>query len=272
MTTSPKAPEVSPSSYTDLHALATLIYWLLFQRHPLEGPKHHHAEPGLDEALALGERALFIEHPSDSSNRPKNLRIPFTSLLTPGVQKLMLQAFVEGLHKPRRRPAAAYWERELVRMSDAIVPCSSSKCFLGGYPVIAGQRIRCPMCGSKPPGISTLPILHMYRPRRGRIGHFQRDRDYYFVGWPDRSLHIWHMNPGKMPGPGVDTNPKGLIKYSRGKWYLKNVDFPEVRVLDRFGGHKEVKQGKSLELVGDSQLLLGSPDSCRMAHIQMISI
>ncbi|MBY0445693.1 MAG: kinase, partial [Burkholderiales bacterium] len=59
-----------PRRETDQHALAVLIYMYLLYRHPLRGGKVHDIDDEQrDEALAMGERALFIEHPSDSSNR-----------------------------------------------------------------------------------------------------------------------------------------------------------------------------------------------------------
>lgn len=71
---------ILPSIATDRHALAVLIYMYLFFRHPLRGGKIHDMTNELqDEALAMGERALFIEHPSDKSNAVKlNQVSPFS--------------------------------------------------------------------------------------------------------------------------------------------------------------------------------------------------
>jgi hypothetical protein len=52
--------------------LAVLIYMYLLYRHPLRGGKVHDVnDPQRDENLAMGENALFIEHPTDPSNRVK---------------------------------------------------------------------------------------------------------------------------------------------------------------------------------------------------------
>ena len=64
---------LDPSAQTDLHALAVLIYQILFLRHPLEGKKIHARDPYKDDQYRYGERALFIEHPTDPSNRPEKL-------------------------------------------------------------------------------------------------------------------------------------------------------------------------------------------------------
>jgi len=64
----PDHPQLKlPSSSTDLHALSVLIYEYLLQRHPLKGPKVHSlASAEEDDRLAMGEKALFIEHRHDT--------------------------------------------------------------------------------------------------------------------------------------------------------------------------------------------------------------
>jgi serine/threonine protein kinase len=60
-----------PSIQTDRHALAVMIYMYLLYRHPLRGGKIHDLDPMKDEELGMGAKALFVEHPTDKSNRPK---------------------------------------------------------------------------------------------------------------------------------------------------------------------------------------------------------
>lgn len=265
---------VDPSSQTDLHALATLIYWLLFQRHPLIGPKMHSKDPTLDEALALGERALFIEDPTDQSNHIPNLPVPYTSMLTPAVQELIEKAFVHGLHSPTKRPSAADWERFLVRMTDAIVACENKRCLLGDFVLQPHKPARCPACNTPLRNPPYIPILNFYQPRGGRKGHFQNDRGYAMVGWPGRTLHIWHASPAQTPGPNVDHNPKARLEFDqrRGKWYLQNADLPDVRLLDGAIGQQEVNPGKRVELVDGARLLLGPPEQCRLAYVEMLKL
>lgn len=266
--------KVDPSSQTDLHALSTLIYWLLFRRHPLIGPKVHHPDPGLDEALGLGERALFIEHPTDKSNHIRDLPVPYTSMLTPAVQELVENAFILGLHNPARRPSAADWERFLVRMTDSIVPCQNTRCPLGTF-VLQPQRLaRCPACNTPLRSLPYVPILNFYRPRRGRKGHFQNDRDYTMVGWHGRTLHVWHADAAQAPGPGVDHNPKAMLEFDRrqSKWYLRNADMPDMCLLDGVSGHQDVSPGKRVELTHGARLLLGSPHQCRLVYVQMLKL
>ena len=67
---------VLPSRTTDRHALAVLLYMYLFYRHPLRGAKVFDPDPMKDEELGMGSQALFVEHPTDTSNRvrPDDLR------------------------------------------------------------------------------------------------------------------------------------------------------------------------------------------------------
>ena len=98
------APEVlagkaHPCIETDRHALAVLIYESLLLRHPLRGPKvNSKVSPEEDEKLSMGEKALFVEHPTDKSNwlRPPP-PIPMTRL-GPYLAALFNRAFIDGLH------------------------------------------------------------------------------------------------------------------------------------------------------------------------------
>ncbi|WP_217270631.1 hypothetical protein, partial [Fundidesulfovibrio magnetotacticus] len=81
---------VTPSILTDLHALSTLIYQCLFLRHPLQGPKVHPANSSEEqETMEMGHKGLFVEHPTDKSNRPKKLDVPY-SVLGPYLGELFL--------------------------------------------------------------------------------------------------------------------------------------------------------------------------------------
>ncbi len=106
-----------PSRYTDLHALAVLIYMYLLYRHPLRGGKVWDIDdPTKDEGMTMGAKALFIEHPTDSTNRvkPSQLdkselpqgdpsRLPYT-ICGPYLKPLFDRAFIDGLLINRRVP------------------------------------------------------------------------------------------------------------------------------------------------------------------------
>ena len=129
-----------PCIQTDRHALAVLIYMYLLNRHPLRGGKVNDLDAAKDEELSMGKMALFIEHPTDKSNRPKvkNLapselpqgdvtKMPYT-ICGPYLKELFDKAFIDGLHNPAMRPSAAEWELALVRTMDLIQPCQNPQC------------------------------------------------------------------------------------------------------------------------------------------------
>lgn len=126
----PQGSQVLPNQETDRHSLAVLIYSLLLCRHPLDGAAVWDADGDKrDDDLTYGEKALFIEHPTDKRNRYdwnwvvadskktdlSFLRpwrdldtLPYTKL-GPHLSALIERAFVDGLHNPSARPTAAEW-------------------------------------------------------------------------------------------------------------------------------------------------------------------
>lgn len=272
LNTAPARPRVHPSTHTDLHALATLIYWLLLQRHPLLGPKQHATDPHLDEALALGERALFIEDHLDRSNNPTDLTVPYTAFFTPAVQDLVRRAFIDGLHQPEKRPSAAEWEKGLERMRDALAPCTNKKCVLDQFVLHANHPARCPLCGQPLTNVPTVPFLTFYRPRGGMKGHYQSDQGYTFVGLPNRTLHMWHVTTGQAGDPTIDRQPKAEFRWHKQKWHLKNLDLAEMHLLAQGRGQTIVPPGQEIEITDGARLLLGPPDQCRLAYVQLIKV
>ena len=129
-----------PSIQTDRHALAVLIYMYLLYRHPLRGGKVNDLDAAKDEELSMGAKALFVEHPTDKSNRPKtaNLapaelpqgdvdKLPYT-ICGPYLKDLFDRAFIQGLHNPSLRPTAQDWETALVKTTDLMQPCQNPAC------------------------------------------------------------------------------------------------------------------------------------------------
>jgi hypothetical protein len=148
------APEVvagraQPSIETDKHALAVLVYEILLQRHPLVGRKVHSTRsPEEDEQLSMGDRALWIEHPSDHGNLPAfPIKVP-VARLGPFLEAVCRKAFVDGLHHPSRRPDAAEWESALYRTLHTLHPSPARGEW---FPTGPGLSTRCPFTGERPP-------------------------------------------------------------------------------------------------------------------------
>ena len=190
-----------PKRETDQHALSVLIYMYLLYRHPLRGRKIHDADPLRDEELSMGERALFIEHPTDVQNRPnpRDARpgdLPWAdveqrpySIAGPYLKELFEKAFISGLHNPAERPSADNWERALVKTIDLMQPCSNPQCEQKWYVFDNTKSPSCPFCGTRFAG--QLPILNLYS-SRGK-GKFTADQHRLMV-YSDQYLYEWHSN------------------------------------------------------------------------------
>lgn len=119
----------------------------------------------------MGSKSLFVEHPSDKSNRIKasNVneanspgRIPAASrtLLPVPIFRSYSRAFVDGLQYSSKRPTADEWETALVKTVDLLQPCANPNCEQKWYPFDNSRAPKCPFCGT--PHQGKLPVLNLY--------------------------------------------------------------------------------------------------------------
>ena len=269
-----------PKRETDLHALAVLIYMYLLYRHPLRGGKVHDIDDEQrDELLTMGERALFVEDPTNNSNRiklknvkPSELpwadtdKIPYT-VTGPYIRELLLQAFVVGLHDPTMRPSANDWETALVKTVDLIQPCQNTSCEQKWYVFDNSTRPSCPFCGT--PFKGKLPILNLYSSRKE--GSFRPDNHRLMV-YTNQSMFSWHANNLIVPNEKLSDEQKkrvGYFVYHGEKWWLVNERLDnltdvtnEPKVLIPIGGKIELKDGQ--------KILFAKGDGGRLAVVQMV--
>lgn len=266
-----------PSVLTDRHALAVLIYMYLFYRHPLRGGKVHDMDATKDEELAMGTRALFVEHPTDASNRVKAVQLskaqlpwadpstmPYT-IAGPLLADLFRKAFVNGLHDPQNRPTASEWENALVRTIDIIQPCSA-KCEMGWYVFDNSTKPKCPCCGTVYQG--KLPVLNLYSSRHS--GTYQSDNHRVMV-WDGQSLFSWHVNRKIFPNEHLLPDQKKRVGYfqrHQGDWFLVNEGMPEMYDVI---AKKDVPIGGHVKLTDGSQLLLSRTDGSRLIQVQLVN-
>lgn len=266
---------ILPSRTTDRHALAVLMYMYLFFRHPLRGRQVFDPDPTKDEELGMGERALFVEHPTDLSNRvrPSDLRresLPWGDpeerpygMAGPLLKELFDKAFVTGLHEPEKRPSAADWENALVRTMDMIQPCTA-KCEMGWFVFDNTTNPVCPHC--RTPYTGKLPVLNLYSSRAK--GNFRLD-DHRVMVWDGQSLFPWHVSRKVFPNEHLAAGDKHRVGYFRlhgGEWYLVNEGMPGMR--DVING-KEVAIGEHVMLADGVQVLLSPEDGGRLIQVQM---
>lgn len=265
------APEVvmgnaEPSIRTDLHALAVLIYQTLLFRHPLKGPKVHAQNSEEDEKLSYGSKALFIEHPTDSSNRPKGIQNSY-KILGPFLSSLIERSFITSLQVPNNRPTAIEWEQALVKSMDILVPCSNPQCEKKWY-IMGDFQPTCPWCHTKLP-YKTLPMLYYYKEQGGKKGHYIYEAQNMFV-WHGRRIHKWHVYDNIWPGEKVDKTEYGYFQYHQGEWYLVNTGM--LGAVINNGSMSNFNPGSQIHLTQGLQIKLSNQDHGRLVQTHMIKI
>lgn len=252
---------VLPSRRTDQHALAVLIYEYLLGRHPLRGPKINSTiSAEEDEQLSMGAKALWIEDPGDTSNRPGTLTLSY-EVLGPYLAPLMRQAFVQGLHHPGERPGADEWERALVKTTDLLMPCPNPKC-TGKWLVWRMESPTCPWCQTTLE--SRFPRLNFFRP--AKAGQFSFER-HQLVVWHHQRLYRWHVFDNHFPGEGADRTPLGYFAKQGDRWWLVNQSQESLFPFE----DPPVAPGQGLELKDGQLIQLSRSPHGRVAQVQMSS-
>ncbi len=265
---------VLPSIDTDCHALATLIYMYLLNRHPLKGGKVYDLDPDEDEEMIMGERALFIEHPTNFENRVKvsdlypaerecgdPAKTPYT-LCGPYLKTLFERAFIDGLHNPKLRPRADEWATALVNTYELLVPCTSMVCEHGWFVYDKGVE-ECPFCHTR---IQTpLPVFYFYR-RSGEEEYALTNTR--FVGFNGKKLCSWLLAAERRPLEFTSEKEfatEAYISFENGNWYVNNVSLSFMQdALYR----TETKTGESYKIT-DSCCLFFSSDLDELVSVRL---
>jgi hypothetical protein len=243
---------------TDQHALAVLLYEYLLFRHPLRGPKIHSATSAEeDELLSMGAKALFVEHPSDQTNRPPDLR-GLTADLGPHLADLFQRAFVKGLHAPNDRPGAIEWERALIKTWDLMHPCGNPTCQNKWFVVHTPKALTCPFCRTKL--ASPVPVLKLRK--EARPGQWMQDGTV--VVYNGLGLFPWHVFDHVFPGEKADRTRQGYVSLYQGKWVLVNE---KMASLTSPGGSR-VGPGAAVELKPGTPFRLSQEAHGRMAEVE----
>lgn len=267
-----------PSIATDRHALAVMIYMYLLYRHPLRGGKINDTDAQRDEELSMGEKALFIEHPTDKSNRPRldqvkatHLpwadvdKIPYT-VCGPYLKELFDKAFIDGLHNPSLRPTADEWEQALVKTVDLLQPCQNKSCDQKWFVFDNTTSPCCPFCNT--PYRGQLPVLNLYWSRKP--GSFTPENHRLMV-YHNQYLYPWHVNRNIYPNERLteqQKKPVGYFVFHNNKWQLVNQTLTSLRDVTE---GKEVPVNSMVELTDNKQLLLSAEEGGRLVIIQLVS-
>lgn len=269
---------VLPNQKTDLHALAVLIYMYLFRRHPLRGGKIWDLDSEKDELLAMGEKAIFVEHPTDNTNQVKEdglkkwnafwgnpKKIPYTTA-GPYLSELFKRAFIDGLHNPILRPIANEWEIALLKTVDLIQPCSNPNCNEKWYVFDNSAKPKCPFCGTLHKG--SLPVADLYYNAGG--GKFKPENHRLMV-YHEQYLFKWHSSKNIIRNENLtdnDRKPVGYFTFYQNKWVLVNQGLSSMKDLTE---NKEIPIGQMVELKDKKQIMLSNEDGGRLLYITLIN-
>lgn len=269
-----------PNRLTDLHALAVLIYMYLLYRHPLRGGNYFGAmETEKEEDLLMGEKALFIEHPTDKSN--KNLKReygdnlekfkPWTDLnktpytiTGPYLKELFDQAFVTGLHNPNNRPTADAWEQALIKTNDLKLQCSNARCDQKWFIYNNTKNTNCPFCGTK--YNHSIPVLDFFYQFRPNVWKPENQR---LVIYNNSTLHQWHANRNVIRNERLTDADKarlGYFSFHNGKWIFVNEKLTSMKDVTE---NKQIPIGSMVEITDGKKLLLSKEDGGRVVIISI---
>jgi DNA-binding helix-hairpin-helix protein with protein kinase domain len=271
-----------PNIQTDKHALAVMIYMYLLHRHPLRGGKIHDSDPVKDEEMSMGSNALFVEHPTDKSNRPKLsdikpshmtpipwpdvAKLPY-SITGPYLKTLFDQAFIDGLHNPTMRPSAGDWEHALLKTIDLLQPCQNNKCDIKWYVFDNSTKPKCPFCGTEYKG--QLPVINLYiKTPAGRFS-YENSRIMVYSG---QNIYPWHVNKNIIPNERLSADKKQPVAdfhFHNNKWILVNRKLDSL--TDITDNNRTVGIGESVDIVDGKQILLSKEDGGRLMIIQLIN-
>jgi serine/threonine protein kinase len=265
-----------PNRLTDLHALACLIYMYLLHRHPLRGGKVHDLDSEKDDVLSMGEKALFVEHPTDKSNRPKLGqvskweqywadidKIPY-KITGPYLKALFDRAFIDGLHNPMSRPTADEWETALLKTTDLMQPCTQPSCEQKWYVFDNTNTPKCPFCGTSHKG--TLPVLDFYI--NGGNNNWRLENHRLMV-YHNQYLFQWHVNRNITRNEKLTAEqkkPVGYFTFHNDKWVFVNQTL--MSLVDKTD-NIDVAINSMVELTNGKQLLLSKEDGGRVVVITL---
>ncbi len=267
-----------PSILTDRHALAVLIYMYLLYRHPLRGGKVHDLDTAKDEDLSMGEKALFIEHPTDNSNQVKVNQLQTSQLpqgdpnktsykiCGPYLKAMFDKSFIDGLHNPSLRPTADEWEQALLKTVDLMQPCQNSNCWHSWFVFDNTIKPKCPYCGTEYKG--QLPVLNLYY--SPKVGVFKPE-NYRLMVYNQQLLYMWHVNrfvSANEKTTADQKTPVGDFHFHNGKWILINRRLTSMYDKDN---DMKIEIGQAVELTEGKKILLSKEDGGRLIIVQLVN-
>lgn len=195
------APEIVrleqlPSTVTDLHSLAVLLFYLFVHGHPLDGCRvqgsYTWGEDGhvSENDLAFthyGTSPLFVFHPDDGSNRPVpgDLMLTWWSIYPRFLRDLFTRAFTTGLTDASLsgRITEGVWRKALLRLHDSVSVCPT--CSAARFYDPDEPDAPCWSCHNPAPPPPTLELasssIVLSEGATVTAHHLRRNRDYQTI-------------------------------------------------------------------------------------------
>jgi DNA-binding helix-hairpin-helix protein with protein kinase domain len=122
--------EADPSTQTDLHSLAVLLFYLWVWHHPFHGEMEYrfHCWDIPAKKKVYGETPVFVFDPCNPSNTlPPDPDYAIArerwGYCTRDLRTAFIRAFTEGLADPGRRVTEGEWQNLFSELKDRIIPC-----------------------------------------------------------------------------------------------------------------------------------------------------
>lgn len=158
--------EADPSTQTDLHSLAVLLFYLWVWHHPFHGEMEYrfHCWDIPAKKKVYGETPVFVFDPGNPANRlPPDPDYAIArerwDYCPPDLQEMFIRAFTEGLTDPGRRVTEGEWQGLFSTIKDRIVVCP--RCRAENFLDREGAASPCWHCHSP---IPRPPFLLIRRP------------------------------------------------------------------------------------------------------------
>ena len=243
--------EANPSTQTDLFSLTVLLFYILFNHHPLEGAKEQaiHCFDLAAMTKIYGTEALFIFDPDDQSNRPvpgeQDNPLIFWPIYPQSLRDLFTRAFTDGIKDPENgRVQENEWRKTMLSLRDSIIYCPhcGEQNF---YDVDAlkkqGKLNPCWNCQKEivtPPRIRIGSKIIMLNHDTKLFPHHVDDRKKYDFSEPVAEVVRNPKNPSLW----------GLKNLSTAKWVVNTAD----------NNMKDVEPGRSVTLAVGTKINFGT--------------
>ena len=126
--------EAQPSTETDLHSLAVLLFQLWVWHHPMHGELEYKIRSWdlVGKRHIYGGTPVFIFDPKDERNRlPEDPDYETAArrwqLCPPSLRQLFTRAFTVGLRDPSNRVTEGEWQKLFLQLCDCAIDCPACR-------------------------------------------------------------------------------------------------------------------------------------------------